>query len=117
MKKNENTFLTFVKDALGTRYSLTARAMFGGYGLYHNNSIMGIIIEDVLYLKANAETAPWFRMRHSEPFTYERKGKKIAMSYWKVPEEVLENKIEFEEWVECALKATKHTTARARNKE
>ncbi len=34
--------------------------MFGGHGLYVDGMIVGIVVDDVLYLKTDAETRPRF---------------------------------------------------------
>ena len=39
----------------------------------------------------------------SEPFSYERNGKIIKMSYWKVPPEILEDQELLEQWLRVSL--------------
>ena len=104
----KNAFLTFVVSTLQGRYPLRSRAMFGGYGLYYNNVIMGIIIDDALYLKAEAQTAHYFATQGATPFSYEKNGKTITMCYWRVPEDVLENQEELESWVHRAIFKSAH---------
>ncbi len=86
---------------------LTVRSMFGGYGLYRHGVIFGIVANDTLYFKADAQTLPDFEAYASKPFTYTgHKGKTYAMSYFEVPGEVLENTSLVAEWVEKAVCAS-----------
>lgn len=43
------------------------------------------------YVKANTETAVYYQSKGSEPFVYQQKGKPVAMSYWKLIPEALED--------------------------
>ena len=58
---------------------ISARAMFGGYGLYFDGVIIGVIMEEALYLKTDAETRDRFEAAGCAPFLYEMKGKVLPM--------------------------------------
>jgi len=77
--------------------------MFGGHGLYYNGTIVGIIVDNALYLKAAGEVAKYFEAHGSRPFSYERNGKIVTMCYWRVPEDILEHQAELEEWVRRSI--------------
>lgn len=99
-----------VKDLLADVEGIFSRAMFGGYGLYKDGIIFGIIADDELYLKVDKTNKKRFEAFGSHPFEYEGKNyKKIAMSYWLVPEDVLEDKTLVEELVfqSAAINAVK----------
>ncbi len=98
-----NKFVDYiVSDALGHIPSIVARAMFGGYGLYRDGRIFGIIVESQLYLKVDDTNRADYERLESEPFTYSNKGKTYAMSYWLVPDEILENRGKVKTWLEKA---------------
>jgi len=66
------------------------RAMFGGFGVYLDDVIVGLIIWDRLFFRVDDHNRPDYQASGSEPFTYEgRRGKPIEMPYWEVPGEVL----------------------------
>ncbi len=72
--------------------TVSARAMFGGYGIYDEGCIFGLIADDVLYLKVDKEIQSEFEKIDSTPFIYTHKdGKKVTMSYWSVSEDMLED--------------------------
>ncbi len=82
-----------VYDVLGGVPGITSKAMFGGWGVYKDGMIVAIIVESELYAKVNVTTKPEFERLGSHPFTYVKKdGKQVTMSYWLVPEELLENR-------------------------
>jgi len=104
MSKNASFHDYVVDDLLGDFSGVSSRAMFGGYGIYKDDTIFAIIAEGELYFKAQKETEDFFKSRNSRRFTYrKRDGKTYTMNYWFVPEEVYENRDTFAEWVEKAL--------------
>jgi DNA transformation protein len=42
--------------------------MFGGYGIYHQDLMFGLVADNTLYLKTDAESAPYFSAVGSLPF-------------------------------------------------
>lgn len=99
MKHNE--FVEYIiGDQLSQLGGMSARAMFGGFGLYYEGTIVGIVISDELYLKVDDTNQSEYEKMGSEPFTYEKKtGSVTAMSYWKVPPEILEDRERLSELV------------------
>lgn len=108
-----------VKDLLADVEGIFSRAMFGGYGLYKDGIIFGIIADDELYLKVDKTNKQRFESFGSHPFEYDgKKHKKIAMSYWVVPEDILENRALVEELVfqSAAINAAKKYPPKAKKK-
>ena len=105
---SKTDFLSYIlDDAMNGIPGITARAMFGGYGLYKDGVIFGIIADDELYFKTGDSNQKDYTSAGSRPFTYEgKKGKKIALSYWEVPSDVLENREEIEVWINKAVKVS-----------
>ncbi len=78
----------FVDGVLGRLLPLgpvRARAMFGGWGLFLDDAMFGLIAGERLYFKVDAETERRFAAASAEAFTYLRQGKRIAMSYRAAP--------------------------------
>ena len=48
-----NEYLTYLHDLFADFCPVTTRAMFGGHGVYRDGVIIGIVIDDTLYLKVN----------------------------------------------------------------
>ncbi len=82
-----------VYDLLGDVPDITSKAMFGGWAIYKYGIIFGIIVAGELYFKVDKSNRPDFERMKSRPFVYAKSnGKPITMSYWFVPEEIMEDK-------------------------
>ena len=93
-------------DLLAPWDVVSVRRMFGGYGVYRQGLIFGLVIEDVLYFKADEMNRPDYEAQGCEPFTYEAKGKRISIMYWQVPECALEEPEMLGEWAEKSYQAS-----------
>ncbi len=114
----KSSFVDYVVDDLLSGVGdVRARAMFGGHGVYRRETMFAIIVDDELYFKTGEGNRRDFEAAGSEPFRYRAKGKKrVTMSYWKVPTEVLDDRPTLEAWAEKAWAEAcrKSSTARSR---
>jgi DNA transformation protein and related proteins len=92
----------YLIDMLAPWADVSARRMFGGLGIFRADLMFGIVIDDILYLKADDTNRPDYESAGSEPFTYEAKSKRVTLSYWQVPAEVLDDEHTLCEWAEKA---------------
>ena len=103
---NTPDFIAHVLELMRPSGRATARAMFGGHGLYVDGLIVAIVVADVLYLKTDEETRPAYVKRALDPFSYTtREGKAYAMSYHRAPEEAVESPDAMREWLRPAVGA------------
>ena len=102
-------FTDYLQEVFARFGAVHARKMFGGYGLYHDGVMFGLVADDTLYLKADASTREHFLSRGLGAFEYEKNGKTVTMSYYLAPEEILEDTDMAREWAQqsfaIALKA------------
>ncbi len=112
-RQNERAFVEHVLELLNDLGDLRARAMFGGYGIYCNQKMFGLIAQSVLYLKVDDISRPLFEARQCRPFTYTRKGKEtpIVMSYYEAPLDAMEQSSTLREWGQRAYDATVRAAA------
>lgn len=97
-------FLEYILyDVFGEHEPVSARAMMGGYMLYHEGKPFALVEDDEIYLKGSQEIAPWYLKRGSKQFTYTKQGKDAHLHYYRVPSEVYEDRSIFETWVDMAL--------------
>lgn len=89
------------------------RRMFGGWGVFHDGRMLALVVNDALYLKADAITAPVFDARGLQPFVYERNGRPVALSYRQAPAEMYEGPAEAVEWAGRAWEAALRSAASA----
>lgn len=98
--------VTNIIDTLSPYGNITVRKMFGGYGVYKEGNIIGIIDEDQLYFKSTPETEPYYQSFGSVPFIYEGKNRPVKMSYWMVPNTVMKDPTHLKQWVETAYQSS-----------
>ncbi|MBC7544755.1 MAG: TfoX/Sxy family protein [Candidatus Sericytochromatia bacterium] len=91
---------------------VNARAMFGGYGVYSEGLIFGLIVADVFYLKVDDGNRAQFVAPGLLPFTYDAKGKQMSMSYHRVPD--VTDLGELKPWIDGALAASRRANAAKR---
>ncbi len=84
--------LDHLVDQLAPLGDARGRPMFGGYGVYLDGLIIGLIAFDSFYLKVDDRNRPDFEAAGSAPFSYDTKsGTNTITAYWEVPADVLED--------------------------
>lgn len=84
-------FINYLPELFAGFGSINVRKMFGGYGVYHQGLMFGLVINDTLYLKADGENLHFFTQNGLAPFTYMRNGKPTELSYRQAPDELLDD--------------------------
>ena len=99
------------------------KPMFGGFGIYRDGLMFAIIVDEMLYIKADDESRGRFEARGLTPFTYETKrGSKSSLNYHQAPPEVYDEPEHMVAWSrlgwECAVRqqAKKATVKTAKKK-
>lgn len=110
-------FVDFVIEQLAPLGAVRAKAMFGGFGVYLDELMFAIIVDDSLYFKADATTRERFAAQGLHPFTYSSRGKTVTMQYYEAPPEVFESPAAMHDWAQlaigAALRARKSTAPRS----
>jgi len=101
------SYRTFVLEQLNRAVPpVRARAMFGGVGLYAGDVFFALIADDGLYLRADDATRPEFESLGMPAFRpFEEHGP--VMSYYQLPEEVLEEPERLRDWAQRAIAAAR----------
>ena len=108
-------FAELLSDALAPLGQVVVRRMFGGGGVYCGGVMFGLVADDTLYLKADETTTAAFEAEGCGPFVFEGKGKPMTMSYWRMPERLLDDPEEMVAWAAKALAvAAKGAAAKAK---
>ena len=108
-----DSYVEYTLELLEPLGPVQARAMFGGWGLYHGGRMFGLIVEDRLYLKTDDTTRSAFESAGGEPFVYDAgKGRKpVTMSYWTPPPDASDDARALLPWarraVDAALRAAR----------
>lgn len=101
MSGKRDGFKDFVLDQLTDLPGVTARAMFGGYGLYQKAIFFGIIHKDRLYFKVTVSTMPRYKEHGMKPFR--PNPKQTLKSFYEVPVDVLEDPESLTQWAKDAI--------------
>lgn len=91
-------FVDYLLEGITGVGQVRARAMFGGFGIYLNDLMFGLVADEELYLKTDAQIDRYFDELNLPHFQYEKNGKPYRMSYRRAPESVLDDPEELTEW-------------------
>lgn len=110
----DHGFIAHLRELFAPHARFEARRMFGGWGVYLDGVMCGLVAEGQLYLKTDAATRVEFEAVGSAPFVYTGQKQPITMSYWSVPEDALESGDAMQPWARLALQAGRQAAARTR---
>jgi DNA transformation protein len=106
--KASTEYLDFIMDKLSPIYCVRSRAMFGGYGIFYQDSMFALIAEDTLYFKVNESNRNMYKKAQSKSFPH-------GISYWEVPAEVIEENSKFLDWANISIRIAR-SAPKKRNK-
>jgi DNA transformation protein len=116
----ESSFVAFVLELFAPLGRVSARRMFSGHGLFLDGTMFGLVFREQLYLKVDAPSRPQFEALGLPPFTYERKGTAVSLSFHLAPDSVFDEPAQASHWgrlaLVAALRAKAGKPARARRK-
>jgi DNA transformation protein len=87
-----NAFLDLVLEKFDPLGAITGKSMFGGFGVFHEGEMFGLISHDVLYLKADDSNREEYVKRGSPQYK--------PMPYFRVPDDIFEDTDELLKWGE-----------------
>ncbi len=93
-----------------------ARRMFGGFGIFHQGLMFGLIADGSLYLKADAETLDLFTAEGAVAFSYYKKEKEYRLSYYLAPDAFFEDRDACLRWAGLAFDAALRNPNKKKNK-
>jgi len=80
-----DAFIELLKDCLAALGPVRAKRMFSGAGLFAEDVMFALVVDDTLYLKADSETQRAFEAEGLAPFSYNRSGRMVSLAYWRAP--------------------------------
>ena len=116
VSSEEKEFVTYVVELMESVGPVSAKGMFGGYGIFLDGLMFGLVADSTLYLKVDKETENEFKAKGLDAFTYNKKGEEIKMTYYQAPEEALEDAEEMNSWANKAYGAALKAASKKRKK-
>ena len=105
-------FAEFLREQLSPLGRLTMRRMFGKTGVFCDGLMFGMITEDTLYVRVDDHNKAVFKEAEAAPpLNYKKKGRTIDLSFWRVPERLLDEPDELILWARAALAAAQRVAA------
>ena len=93
----------YIRELFAAFGPVVVKRMFGGAGIYADGTMVALVIDGVIYLKADEQTVPAFEREGLAPFAYNAKQKRVVTSYWRMPERLYDNPEELAQWSQDAL--------------
>lgn len=63
-----------------------SRSMFGGFGLFSDNNMFALVVEDKLHLRASQHNQQRFEELGMQPYCYTKRGFPVVTKYYAVPD-------------------------------
>ena len=92
----DDTFLNEVLGNLTTIGDITSKPMFGGYGIFHDGAMFGIVKGNGLFLKVGDSNRPDYEKAASVQYK--------PMPYFRVPANVISKAPNLLEWALASIK-------------
>lgn len=110
------TYLGFVIDQLADIGRVRSKRMFGGVGLYADELFFGLLDDNSLYLKVDDTNRGDFEARGMGPFRPFRDKPELAMGYYAVPADVIDDADALVEWARKAMRVAAAAPRKARRR-
>jgi DNA transformation protein and related proteins len=85
-------FIEYLHEVFELFGPVSARKMFGGYGLYHQGLMFALIADEAIFLKTDGENLHYFENEGLDPFEYRKNGKLMKMTYYLSPDVILDDR-------------------------
>jgi DNA transformation protein and related proteins len=120
MARGDSFHEYIMKEVFAGIEGLSSRAMFGGFGIYKQSLrpfdkssdlkhgvFFALISGGELFFKVDESNRADYEKYDSKPFIYTgHKGKYVTLSYWQLPEEIMENGDELIKWIDKSVEAS-----------
>jgi len=106
-------FAEFLREQLEPLGHVTMRRMFGKTGVFCDGVMLGMVTQNTFYVRVDDQNRATFKEAESSPpLNYEKRGCTIDLSFWCVPERVMDEPDELVAWARAALAAAHRVAAK-----
>lgn len=109
--------MDYLVEQLASLGDVSARSMFGGWGIYHEGRMFALVADDTLYIKVDDLNRDDFEREGLLPFRYDRTDREVAvMSYYQPPATAIDDRELLCEWARKGLEAAARAAEKRRAK-
>jgi DNA transformation protein and related proteins len=81
---------------------IAVKRMFGGEGIFAGPVMIGLVMDEQIYLRTDEQSRPRYLAEKSRPFTFAKGGKTITTAYYSLPDRLLDDPEELAGWAKAA---------------
>ena len=108
-----DSFADFLREQLAPLGHITLRRMFGKTGVFCNGLMLGMVTDNMLYLRVDDHNRMTFKeAASSPPLNYAKQGRAIDLAFWRAPERLFDEPDELVRWGQAALAAARRVAAK-----
>jgi DNA transformation protein len=108
----QREYVAHIVDLLQFIGPVESRSMFGGFGMFLEGLMFGLVAGNELYLKVDTQNLQDYEDLGLQAFSFEKNGRQIKMSYYQAPEEAMEDAELLSDWASNAYGAAMRAAAK-----
>lgn len=98
----QREYVAHIVDLLQFIGPVESKSMFGGFGMFLEGLIFGLVAGNELYLKVDTQNLQDYEDLGLQAFSFEKNGRQFKMSYYQAPEEAMEDAELLSDWASNA---------------
>src|SRR5579871_5211178 len=108
-----DSFAEFLREQLAPLGPIALRRMFGKTGVFCEGVMLGLVLDNTLYFRVDAQNQAAFAEAAAfPPLNYAKQGAAIDLAFWRLPERLYDEPDDFVAWARLALAAAHRVAAR-----
>ena len=108
----QREYVAHIVDRLQFIGPVESKSMFGGFGMFLEGLMFGLVAGNELYLKVDTQNLQDYEDLGLQAFSFEKNGRQIKMSYYQAPEEAMEDAELLSDWASNAYDAAMRAAAK-----
>jgi DNA transformation protein len=108
----QREYVAHIVDLLQLIGPVESKSMFGGFGMFLEGLMFGLVAGNELYLKVDTQNLQDYEDLGLQAFSFEKNGRQIKMSYYQAPEEAMEDAELLSDWASNAYGAAMRAAAK-----
>jgi DNA transformation protein len=106
-------FVDYLVEQLAPLGEVSARGMFGGWGVYCDGRMFALVADDTLYIKVDDTSRADFECENLRPFRYERRDRgEAVMDYYEPPAAAIDDRELLCAWARKGVEAAARAAAK-----